>query len=203
MGAELEDELTGLLRARDLRAAATRAIQAYGPELYGYLVHVLGHESEASEVFAQTSEDLWRGLPEFAGQCSVRTWLYVLARHAAARFRRSPWHRGARTTGDALLDDAVARARTDTKPWLKTDVKDRWRVIRDSLAPDDRSLLVLRVDRELAWRDIARVTLDAATPDDATLERESARLRKRFQELKDELRARAKASGLFGEFGES
>jgi RNA polymerase sigma-70 factor (ECF subfamily) len=194
--AELEAELSELLRARDLAAVATRAVERYGPEVYGYLVNLLGAECDAAEVFSQMSEDLWRGLPSFGGHCSVRTWLYVLARHAAARFRRSPWNRGARTTGDSRLDAVVARVRTDTQPWRKTDVKDRWRSIREALDPDDRNLLVLRVDRELPWKDIARVTLGVVGRLDAELTVESARLRKRFQDLKEELRRRAKASGL-------
>jgi RNA polymerase sigma-70 factor (ECF subfamily) len=150
-------------------------------------------------VFAQLAEDLWRGLPGFDGQCSLRTWLYVLARHAAARFRRSPWNHEGRRTGDDSLDALVEHARSRTQPWLRTSVKDRFRALRESLDPDDRALLVLRVDRDLGWNDIARVTLGSESPDEAALKRESDRLRKRFQLLKDELRQRALAAGMLDE----
>ena len=196
MGAELEDELTGLIRAKQLDGAATRALESYGPELYGFLVTYLGNESDAAEVFSQVGEDLWKGLPSFGLGCSVRTWLYVLARHAAARFRRSRWNR---RTGDSHLDALVELVRTRTQPWLRTDVKDRFRALRDSLDPDDRSLLVLRVDRGLSWEEVAQVTLGLEAPDTAVLERETARLRKRYQLLKDELRRRALEAGLVDE----
>src|SRR6185503_6749270 len=99
----------------------------------GFLVHLLESQPDAAEVFAQMGEDLWRGLPEFAQECSVRTWLYVLARHAAARFRRSPWNRRARRTGDDRFDALLEELRTNTQPWQRTDVKDRFAALRASL----------------------------------------------------------------------
>jgi RNA polymerase sigma-70 factor (ECF subfamily) len=58
-------------------------------------------------------------------------------------------------------------------------------------------LLVLRVDRGLAWEDIALTFLDdpeAASEEDK--KREAARLRKRFQIVKKRLGERAREVGL-------
>jgi RNA polymerase sigma-70 factor (ECF subfamily) len=162
-------------------------------------VSLAGGEADAAEIFSQVTEDLWTGLPSFAFRCSMRTWLYVLARHAAARFRRSPWNHHGRRTGDARLDELVERTRSRTQPWFRTDVKDRFSALRESLDPDDRTLLILRVDRRLAWQDVARVTLGSDSPDDATLAREVDRLAKRFQLLKEELRRRARAARLLND----
>lgn len=188
-----EAELIALIAARSFDAAATRALEAYGPELYGFLVSYLANESDAAEVFSQVGEDLWKGLPAFSARSSVRTWLYVLARHAAARYRRSPWNR---RTGDGHLDELVAQTRSRTQEFLRTETKDRWRALRESLAPDDRSLLILRVDRAMPWQDVARVSLGDEATDDAALAREVSRLTKRFQLLKEELRRRAREAGL-------
>jgi RNA polymerase sigma-70 factor (ECF subfamily) len=194
---DVELKLEALGRTGDLNALATLALDRYGAELFGYLVNVMGSQADASEVFSQVAEDLWRGLPTFGFRCSIRTWLYVLARHAVARFRRAPWNQGQRRrTGDDQLEALVAHTRTLTQPWLRTDVKDRWRALRESMAPEDRSLLVLRVDRQLEWKEIARVALGEECPDAADLTRESDRLKKRFQLLKEDLRRRARATGL-------
>jgi len=192
---EREREVRGLLQSRQLDPAATLALRTYGPELYGFLASQLGNEADTAEVFSQLAEDLWRGLPRFQWRCSLRTWLYLLARHATSRFRASPWNRGGRT-GDSKLDAQIAEVRSRTEPWLRTEVKDRLRRLRDSLAPEDRLLLVLRLDRQLAWNEVALVTLgeEAATAEE--LKKESARLRKRFQDLKEELRVRARRAGL-------
>jgi RNA polymerase sigma-70 factor (ECF subfamily) len=196
MADEAERELAGLIRAGAFDRAATQALDRYGPELYGFLVHYLGNDADASEVFSQVSEDLWTALPTFGLRCSVRTWLYVLAHHASARFRRSPWNRRGRRTGASHLEDLVARTRSRTQPWLRTEIKDRWRALRESLAPEERSLLVLRIDRSLPWEDIARITLGKESPDDGALARETARLCKRFQLLKEKLRRRAREARL-------
>jgi RNA polymerase sigma-70 factor, ECF subfamily len=199
MGARMADDvearLTRALSERAFDQVATLAMEAYGAELHGYLISTLGNPGDAGDVFSQVMETFWRGLPRFAGRCSVRTWLYLLARHAEVNHRRSPWH-GPRRTGDAQLDEIVDRVRSQTPPWQRTEVKDRWSEVRDALAPDDRALLVLRVDRDLAWADIARITLGDAEPAAAALDRESRRLRKRFQLLKERLRAEVRAAGL-------
>jgi RNA polymerase sigma-70 factor (ECF subfamily) len=193
--ANQEREVRDLLQTQQLHPAATLALRTYGPELYGFLAGQLQNNTDADEVFSQLTEDLWRGLPQFEWRCSLRTWLYLLARHAASRFRVSPWNRGGRT-GDSRLDEQIAQVRSQTEPWLRTDVKDRLRQLRDSLDPDDRLILVLRLDRGLSWNEVAVVTLGEEKASAEALRRESARLRKRFQDLKDELRGRAERAGL-------
>lgn len=195
MDGDLGEMLTRLLGERAFDRVATLALEAYGAELYGFLVHTLGNRSEAGEVFSQTVETFWRGLPQFAARCAVRTWLYLLAKHAAVNYRRSPWN-GARRTGDANLDAMVDRLRSQTAPWQRTEVKDKWRALRDALEPDDRALLALRIDRDLPWADVAQVTLGDPDASAAEIARETARLRKRFQLLKQQLRDRARAAGL-------
>lgn len=191
---DVEAELGSLLVAGTYDRALELALEAYGAELFGFIIHVVGNDSAADDVFAQTAEDLWNGLPRFERRSSVRTWMYALARHAAARYRRSPWQRA--RTGESAIDQHIAQARSRTAPWLRTEVKDRWRSLRDELDPDDRTLLVLRVDRDLPWNDIALVLTDDEDPTPAALDRVAARLRKRFQLLKTELRERARAAGL-------
>ena len=191
-----DQELRAWVKAGEHDRAATAILETYGPELFGFLVHTLGNEADAGEVFSQVGEDLWKGLPAFGFRCSVRTWLYVLGRHAISRYKRSPWQRRA---GESKVQSVVDLARSRTQPWLRTEVKDKFAALRDGLDEEDRTLLVLRVDRDLAWNEIACVMLGVDDPDPAALGRETDRLRKRFQLLKGELRRRAQAAGLLDE----
>jgi RNA polymerase sigma-70 factor (ECF subfamily) len=193
---DLEGRIAGLLAAADLRGAATLSIEGYGPEVLGFLVTLFGNESDASEAFGQASEDLWAGLGRFQGRCSLRTWFYTLARNAAARLQRSPERRAARRKVSlGFVADVAERVRSQTLPHLRTDIKDRVASIRDALPEEDRALLVLRVDREMSWSDVARIHAgDDASEEE--LARVAARLRKRFQSIKEEIRRRAKQSGL-------
>jgi RNA polymerase sigma-70 factor, ECF subfamily len=192
---DLEAAIQQLRLEGDLRGAATLAVEGFGPELYGFLVTLLCNDRDAGEAFSQTCEDMWTGLDRFEGRCSMRTWLYKLARHAAARLRRSPHHRAGRHVALSQVSDLAERVRTRTLSLLRTEKKDRLASIRDSLHEDDRALLVLRIDRGLSWSEIA-YTFSTDDHSEETLRRVAARLRKRFQLLKEEIRTRIRDAGL-------
>jgi RNA polymerase sigma-70 factor (ECF subfamily) len=194
----VELRIEQLLGGGQRQAAATLSVEAYGSEVFGFLVSLMRDADAASEVFSQACEDLWAGLPGFEGRSSLRTWFYTLARNAASRFHRSPQRDRRRHVPLSQMAELAEATRTRTLPHLRTDVKDQFAVIRDSLDESDRALLVLRVDRQMSWNDIARILAgDGGAAEPRT--RASARLRKRFQVLKEELRQRALAAGLLGE----
>ncbi len=194
MSAEVEARFSNLLNQKDLAGATTLAFTAYGDELFAFLVHHVRDEAAAADIYSQVAEDLWTGLPNFRQQCALRTWLYLLARHAASRYARAPWRH--LQTSDSAAQHLANAARSRTPDWLRSDVKDRFRAIRDQLEPDDSSLLALRIDRRMAWDDLARVFLDEQDPPRDTVKRESARLRKRFQLVKERLKQLAGEAGL-------
>ncbi len=182
----------------DLQGAATDALRAYGPELLGLLHALTRDESLASEAFSLFSEDLWKGIAGFQWRASMRTWLYALARHACTRVLASPHLRPRRNvplSESPLVSKLVDEVRDRTLPHLRTEVKTEVALLREALSAEDQLLLILRVDRQMPWKDVARVVL-GEDADEAALNKTSALLRKRFQLLKDELREKAKARGL-------
>lgn len=198
--AELEVELERLLRTGDLDGAATRIVQGYGPELFGFLRAILQHPDAAADAFAELCEQMWKALPQFEQRASFRTWLYVLARHTA-------WHRlrqVARVRDHVPLDATSVlsrlheQARTVTQAYLRSATRTRLDELRLALPPEEQALLILRVDKKLEWNELARVLTDGPL-DEAALKREAARLRKRFQLVKERLRAQATREGLLGE----
>jgi RNA polymerase sigma-70 factor (ECF subfamily) len=64
------------------------------------------------------------------------------------------------------------------------------RRLRETLDPDDQTLLSLRLDRELEWEELAVVLSGEGTPVTAVA------LRKRFERLKDRLGRLAREEGL-------
>ena len=193
-----EAELRDAHARGDLEAAARLGLERYQVEIYSFLYARLGAESDAHDVFSQFTEDLWRGLAGFAWRSSFRTWLYTLARHAAARFERTPANQARRHAALSGAPDPVAVERSRTRPYLRTDVKDRFAALRSSLTPDEQTLIILRVDRDLSWDEVARILHDDE-PDAVELRRRVTNLRQRFQQLKDRLREQAKADGLLEE----
>ncbi len=204
------DAVEASVRARceagDYDAAATLAIKGYGAELYGFLVVLHRDDEGASDVFSLVCENVWRGLPKFGWGSTLRTWAYTIARHASLRYRKRAERRG---RGAVPMSEQIsvlaAQVRTATAPFLKTEHKDAFTRLRETLPEEEQVLLVLRVDRELAWDDLARVLserkycdndTDEVAPDPATLKREAARLRKRFQLVKEKLLALGRREGL-------
>jgi RNA polymerase sigma-70 factor (ECF subfamily) len=195
---DVEPQIAELRAAGQLKEAATLAIESYGPEVLSFLEMMLRDHADSADAFSQACEDLWKSLPRFEGRASMKTWFYTLARHAASRLRRSS-PRG-RLAVLSEITDVAQRVRSRTRPHLRTEIKTRFAEIRATLDDVDRLLLVLRVDRAMSWNDVARVMADEGDDDsDAEIARVAARLRKRFQSVKDMIRERAIASGLFPE----
>lgn len=198
--AALEAEIRRLWEASDMAGAVTSALRGYGPEILGVLLAVTRSEDDAHEAFAQFSEDLWKGIEAFAWRSSFRTWAYSIAHHASVRVRSATHRRAGRNvpiSQTSVASHIAAEVRERTLPYLKTDVKDKFAQLREELAPDDQLLLILRVDKQMAWGEIVGI-LDGEGADksEQALKRRAATLRKRFQLLKEQIRARAVAMGL-------
>lgn len=200
----VESAIRAASERRDGKAAAAAALGAYGPEILGYLLAVLRDEQRAEEVYSDFSEDVLRGLLGFRFESSVRTWLYTVARHACSRhLAREKRQRTVALSAAPEALDLAAQARTPTPPHARTTIRNGIERLRASLKPDDQTLLILRVDRDMAWLDIARVLSEpGASLGEAELRAESAKLRKRFERLKERLRAMAEAERLLGEEAE-
>jgi RNA polymerase sigma-70 factor (ECF subfamily) len=196
---ELEEQVRAACREADYERAATLLLQAIGPKVVAFLLQRLENSADASEVFSIFSEDLWRGLPAFEWRCTVRGWSFALARNAATRYRaRAGAHRdGPLPLSQAPISGLAAQIRERTLIYLQTEVKTRMQELFQRLPEEDRALMQLRIDQHLSWRDLAvALDYDGKLPSDAELTRAAAKLRKRFQLIKERLRRLAGEAGL-------
>ena len=178
------------LDAGDHAGAAAGTLRFYGPEILGYLYATLRDETAADEVFAQFSEDLWKGLGKFRRLCSMRTWSYRLAWESLSKFRRDPYRRRALPLRTGEWSQAATEVRDRTAPWLRSSVRDQVARLRERLTDAERTLLILRIDRGLSFAEIAEVL----RPRDRRAG--AVTLRKRYDRLKKKLRRLAEAEGL-------
>ena len=182
---ELEARVVADLERDDIDAAATRAIRGYGPQVFGYLTAVLRDETRAADAFSIFSENLWVSLRSFKREASLRTWAYKIAFGAAMRIVRDPYRRRARRAESERIEAIAAEVRTATAQHLRTERKDAIRRLREELDEDERTLLVLRIDRDLDWREIADV-----------VGAEEPTVRKRFERVKAKLKRLAREHGI-------
>jgi RNA polymerase sigma-70 factor, ECF subfamily len=176
-----------------LTEAATDAIRTYGPEIYALFASTHRSEQDANDVFSVFCEQLWRGLAGFEGRASFRTWVYTIAWHCSARFRAQQAARLEVLSPDSRLAALADEVRVTTMSRLRREHRTRIQELRQTLPAEDQMLLILRVERDLDWLDLVRVMHPDQELDAAAMTRESARLRKRFQSVKERLRELVRA----------
>jgi RNA polymerase sigma-70 factor (ECF subfamily) len=190
---DLERRVEALIAGGDVAAAAAAAIEAHGASVYGYLCSLVPFsEDEAADVYSQWAEDVLRGLPGFRFECSLRSWAFKLAYHAAARHRRDPY----RARGERLPSSAASRlaAPPPASSVMPGGRRELLRKLRAAMPPDDQTLLFLRVDQELEWEEIATVMTSEGGADAPGVT--AVALRKRYERLKERLARLAREQGL-------
>lgn len=183
-----ESAIVRALEARDFDAAASAIVRAYGPGILGYLATLLGDADVARDAFSEFAEQLWRSLPRYAAKSSAKTWAYAIAYHCALRQRRARGRRRTRPLRESEYSRLAADvATTASRSFSRSAAERKLDVLRRALAPEEQTLLVLRLDRQMSWEDIAVVLGTKAS---------ATTLRKRFERLKTRLRSLAEREGL-------
>jgi Sigma-70 region 2 len=86
-----EASLVARIASGDVGAPVAELYRRYGRRLYRFGMKQLGDEGLAEEMVQETFVRLWRTAGRFdAGKASVGTYLYVLARSAAADIYKRP-----------------------------------------------------------------------------------------------------------------
>ncbi len=182
----LDLQVRGLLAGGDPDGAATAALEELGPAILGWLRALHGTD-DGDEVFAEFAERLWKGLPGFRGESPLRAWAYRIAWNASHSFRDDAWRRRRQHLPTNAASNLAARLSRSADPAIE---ESRLARLRELLPPEDHALLVLRLDREMSWEEIADVLSASGSPVSA------AALRKRYERVKDRLARRARDEGL-------
>jgi len=181
----LEEAVRTLLGAGEADQAVTAVIRELGSEVKGYLCALHG-EDDGQDVYATWEEGVWKALPSFRFEGSLRSWAFSIAWTASARLYRDGWRRRRvrlATSAASLLPASGASRRSSRleEAWLEE--------LRQELDPADHTLLILKLDRGLSYDEISQVLSRGGrrfTP---------AALRKRYERLKANLAAEAKRRG--------
>ena len=193
---EVEERIAAAMAAGDHRAAATEVIRGYGPRILGYLNVVLRDDLDAGDAFSLFAEQVWRGMPAFAGRSTARTWAFKAAWSAAMKVRDDAWRRLGRRldTGEASRIAEDVRTRTGLRYERQRAELETLRLL---LSDEDQTLLVLRLDQELSWEEVAEVlALDGEPVEPATLRKRFARIKERLAEIIREQRRKQQSGGV-------
>lgn len=184
---DLEERVASILERGGAAEAATATIEHYRARIEGHLQSMLDGD-DARDAFSLWTEDVWKGLPGFRRQGSLRGWVFRVATHAAARIMRDPYRR----RGERLGSSSASRLAT-TEAVSRLFPSGRHQAFERLLAAiddDDRRLLELRVRQELEWEEIAFALGAEGEPV------RSPALRKRYERLLKRLEQLARDMGL-------
>lgn len=147
-------------------------IDRHAKALFRVALSLCGNRADAEDVLQETFIGAYRGMRNFAGRSSVKTWLVqILTRQSHKSWRRSKNHRG------SVALDAEA-----SDPRSSSNLDDRLDVMQmlQSLSPPHREVLVLRHFQGLSYDEMARVLNLPQGTVESRLTRARAELRSRL-----------------------
>lgn len=145
----------------DLQAGDERAFEAlvaeYERPIVRFLYRYLGNMEESKEICQDVFIKIFRGIPSFQNQCSLKTWIYRVTLNTVLNEKRR-WYQ--RLKDRFLGLEGVARFTPDSvpDPELSLTLSDRSRAIAIALKrlrPDHRAILVLRDLEGFSYQEIA------------------------------------------------
>ncbi len=185
---EIGRRVKALVDNGDLRSATQMALVHVGPRVRRHLEQALREAASVDEAFSRFSEKLWTGLRRYRCDAPLVRWALRVAASAARDLQRDGWRR--RRAPLPPEEDLPASPPPGAERQERDEeILDR---LRSGLSPRDRSLLALRLERRLPWREIALLLSSGGE----ALSAEAAR--KRFERLRARLSSLARRTGSAG-----
>lgn len=177
-GAYSADVASGVHAVNPDEAALIQELQAGSEDAFAYLLavyrtpiynmvyHITGDEADAGDVLQNVFVKIVRGIKQFHGSSSLKTWIYRIAVHEALNCRRG-WFRRRRREVFSLDDDlhgqqeAERRAPAESETpyeWLEQNER-REAVTRalGSLCEPYRTVVILREMENFSYEEITEV----------------------------------------------
>jgi len=125
--------------------------QKYAADVYRFAYWLAGNEADAKDLTSETFVRAWTA-PEAPRQETVRAYLFTIARN----LHRRQWRRQSRLESlDETMPDQAAPP--DVAAGDQDECACIWAAVQ-ALPELDRTVLMLRVDQDLAYEEIAAIT---------------------------------------------
>lgn len=140
-------------------------VEAYQKKVYALTARMCPTPELAEEAAQEAFLSAWQGLPFFRGDAAFSTWLYRLASNACVDLlRKESRHQGPSLDDETVCADVADPAPTPEKAAEQKELRAQIEAGLRALAPEYRSVLVLRELQQLSYDEIADVlSLDLGT----------------------------------------
>ena len=138
---------------------------AYKNPVYSLVAHILGNDADAADVLQNVFVKVFRGIGQFHGHSSLKTWMYRIAVREALNYRRGWFRRHVHEPVSLDEESAEPVTALSTKPcgespYEALELAERQKLVKAALAalpPPYRAVLVLREIDEMPYDEIADV----------------------------------------------
>ena len=128
----------------------------FGPSLRRLCVGYERNRAEQEELEQEVLLNLWRALPSFRGEASLRTWMYRVAHNTATKHCHRAMRQPKDTVGDQrLVHQATSEAGPDEQV-AQADARARLQTHINALKPLDRQLMLLYLE-DIPQSEIAEI----------------------------------------------
>jgi RNA polymerase sigma-70 factor (ECF subfamily) len=134
------------------RAAFAELVQHYWDRLYRWLYHLTRNRHSAEDLTQETFLKAFAGLDRFRPGTNFAAWLFRIAHNNFANH-----YRVAQRTSRPLPDDLPARAQGPSEEAETRETLHNLAQAIERLPTDFRAALLLRVEEDLSFREIAEV----------------------------------------------
>lgn len=157
-----EAQLVAELQAGSEEAFAY-VLERYRNPIYSMVAQILVSEADAADVLQNIFVKVFRGIGQFHGQSTLKTWLYRIAVREALNFRRG-WFRRHFHEPFSIDDEPaepaakLAMAPAASGPYETLEQSERQQLVKtalDALPRSYRAVLVLREMEDLPYDEIA------------------------------------------------
>jgi len=148
-------------------AAFAYLLGVYQTPVFNLIARILDNPAEAPDVLQDVFIKVFKGIRQFHGDSTLKTWIYRIAIHEASNHRRGWLRRHSHepisiddSGAEGVLAWAEARAGGET-PYRLLEQAERQEIMRRalaSLAQPYRTVVVLREIQGLAYDEIAQMT---------------------------------------------
>lgn len=146
-------------------AAYDYILSLYRNPVYRLVAHILGNEYDAADVLQNVFVKVVRGIGQFHGQSSLKTWMYRIAVREALNYRRGWFRRHLHepfSIDEESADPVAATASSQdfSDPYETLEQAERQALVKaalEGLPVLYRTVLLLREIDELSYEEIAQV----------------------------------------------
>jgi len=141
-------------------------MDVYQHPVFSLILNIVGNTADAADVLQEVFVKVFKGISQFHGESSLKTWIYRIAVHEASNQKRS-WLRRHRHEPISIDDEyaapkvAMSEVRqTVETPYQALELAERQNVVRRALAAlaePYRTVVILREIEGLSYEEIMQV----------------------------------------------